>query len=366
MSRYSLRHLSDSALLHELKTLVAQDRATTALLVAHLGEVDARRLYAPQGYPSMYDYCVRELRFSEDTAFKRIRAARAARQFPTILPMLTDGRLHVSAVVMLTPHLTPDNADDLLAAAAHRSKAQIEQMLAERFPQPDLVTLVTPVAPPMSLPGVAPGPVDFSPAKLSAPTPAAVAPVPVAPAPQPLAPPAKLAPLAPERFAIQCTVDKATYELIRHAQELLGHSVPNGDLPEAIHRAFAALVAQLERQKFAKTERPRPCHRSENARQIPASVKRAVWERDGGRCTFVGENGRRCESCTRLEYDHVTPVATGGHATASGLRLRCRAHNQLEAERAFGRDFMSTKREASARPAAVACAPAAVTASCAP
>ena len=78
-------------------------------------------------------------------------------------------------------------------------------------------------------------------------------------------------------------------------------------------------------------------------------MKRAVWERDAGRCTFVSESGHRCESCTRLEFDHVEPVATGGHATVQGLRLRCRAHNQLEAERAFGRDFMNAKRDQARR-----------------
>ena len=81
-------------------------------------------------------------------------------------------------------------------------------------------------------------------------------------------------------------------------------------------------------------------------------MKRAVWERDGGQCTFVSESGHRCESRTRLEFDHVEPVATGGHATVKGLRLRCRAHNQFEAERAFGRDFMNTKRERAQREAA--------------
>src|SRR5512136_2193199 len=99
MSRYSLKHLPDSTLVHELKSLVAQDRATTALLIAHLGEVDARRLYAPAGYPSMYEWCVKELRFSEDAAYKRIRVARLAREFPVIYAMLADGRLHLSALM---------------------------------------------------------------------------------------------------------------------------------------------------------------------------------------------------------------------------------------------------------------------------
>jgi 5-methylcytosine-specific restriction endonuclease McrA len=340
MSTYTLSHLSDQSLLRELRSLAVQDRATTAMLVAHVGEVDSRRLYAPAGYPSMYEYCVQELHFSEQTAFKRIRVGRLARQFPAIHGLLAEGKLHLSGLVTLSAYLTPANADDLLAAAAHRSKAQIEQLLAERFPQPDLPTLIAPLAPSTYAGQLSPGRVNFSPAKHAAPAPES---------PAPPTPPARVAPLAPERFAIQCTVDRETHDLIRYAQALLGHTVPSGDLPEAIRRAFACLVGELERQKFAKTDRPRPCQRSEHARQIPASVKRAVWERDGGRCTFVGENGHRCESCTRLEFDHVEPVAQGGQATVQGLRLRCRAHNHYEAERKFGRDFMSTKRETGGR-----------------
>src|SRR6266704_6322434 len=94
MSTFSLVHLSDRDLLRELAALVAQDRATTAALLAHIAEVDARRLYLPAAYPSMFHYCVHELRLSEAAAFKRIRAARAARQLPAIFPALAEGRLH--------------------------------------------------------------------------------------------------------------------------------------------------------------------------------------------------------------------------------------------------------------------------------
>ena len=114
MSTYSLSHLSDRALLRDLRALVSQDRATTAALLAHLAEVDARKLYLPAAYPSMFAYCVEELRFSEDAACKRIRVARAARQFPVIFPALADGRLHLTSVLMLAPYLTPENAAGLL------------------------------------------------------------------------------------------------------------------------------------------------------------------------------------------------------------------------------------------------------------
>ena len=217
-----------------------------------------------------------------------------------------------------------------------RPERRIERLIAERFPQPDLPSLVAPVAPLMSPSGVSAGTVKFSPVKHAA---AAGAPV------APPSPPARVAPLAPQRFAVQFTMDQATHDDLLYAQALLGHAVPNGDVAQVFARALKALIAKLEQQKFAKTDRPRACRPSENARQIPADVKRAVWERDGGRCTFVSESGHRCEARTRLEYDHVEPVATGGHPTVNGLRLRCRAHNQYAAEQAFGRDFMNAKRE---------------------
>ncbi|MFI5372539.1 MAG: HNH endonuclease, partial [Candidatus Eisenbacteria bacterium] len=73
--------------------------------------------------------------------------------------------------------------------------------------------------------------------------------------------------------------------------------------------------------------------------------------RVGGQCTFVAESGHRCEARTRLEFDHVHPVARGGDTTAANMRLRCRAHNQYAAERVFGKAFMRGKREnARARP----------------
>ena len=121
MSAYSLSHLTDRDLLQRLARLVAQDRATTAALLAHLAEVDARKLYLPAAYPSMHEYCVHELRLSEEAAFKRIHAARTARRFPALFAAVADGRLHLSAVIMLAPHLTEATADELLAAASSDS-----------------------------------------------------------------------------------------------------------------------------------------------------------------------------------------------------------------------------------------------------
>ncbi|MBI1797425.1 MAG: HNH endonuclease [Candidatus Eisenbacteria bacterium] len=70
-----------------------------------------------------------------------------------------------------------------------------------------------------------------------------------------------------------------------------------------------------------------------------------MWERDGGRCTFVSADGHRCASRARIEFDHIDPYARDGAATVSNVRLLCRAHNQYAAERTFGADFIRAKRE---------------------
>src|SRR5262249_28499330 len=161
MKRIPVSRLSNEALIQELDENVAQDCPHTARQVALIGEVERRRLYAPAGYPSMYQYCLGKLHLSEDAAYKRIRAARAGRRPPAVLAAMAEGRVHLTGIVLLKPHLTTENVEELLRAAAHKSKAEIELMLAERFPKADLQARVQviPPTPPrvMQLPAVEPG-----------------------------------------------------------------------------------------------------------------------------------------------------------------------------------------------------------------
>ncbi len=347
MRSYSRSQLTDGDLLRTLVARVAQDCATTAELLADLAEFDARKLYLPASYPSMFLYCVHQLRLSEDAAYKRIQAARTARRFPVIFEAVADGRLHLSAVVMLAPHLNLQTAEGLLAAAAHKSKAQIEQLLAQSFPRPDVPTRLQPIAPPLS-----PNPPtkQLAPGRVESPMldqwPLAAKGV-AATISQP-----RVTPLAPQRFALQLTIDQSTYDNLRYAQELLGHQIPSGDIGKVFECALKALIGQLERRKFAATHKPRGGGKATmRKRHIPAAVRRAVWKRDSGQCTFRSEAGHRCAARTRLEYDHVEPVARGGRATVENIRLRCRSHNQYGAELAFGTDFMEGKRQAAQREA---------------
>ena len=239
---------------------------------------------------------------------------------------------------------------ELLAAATHRTKSEIEQLLAERFPQPDMLAWVAAL----------PGPSETTSAIQQAPGPVENRPVPgryvtgqLSPgivAAGPVCDRSSLKPLAPQRFAVQFTMSQQGHDSLRRAQELLGHQVANGDIAQIFEKALTLLVGHMEQQKFAATDQPRRgrIRGSANPRHIPADVKRAVWERDGSQCTFESETGRRCEARSRLEFDHVLEVARGGEATVDGVRLRCRAHNQYAAECTFGSEFMRHKRIAAA------------------
>lgn len=284
-----------------------------------------------------------ELRLSEQTALKRIRVARTAREFPAIFAALADGRLNLNAVMLLKPHLTAGTADELLAAAANKTRSEIERILAERFPQPNVPAGIEaiPAAPTGQLTVRTAGTPE---AQLSART------------VESPAPPAKVAPLAPERYAVQFTIGQSGHDKLRHAQALLSHQIPSGNVAELVERALEALIVQLEKHKFAATGKPRPGRKrsSSGGRYVPADVKRRVRERDGDQCTFVSDTGQRCPARTRIEFDHVEEVARGGRTTVAGMRLQCRAHNQYGAECTFGAGFMNHKRQEAGRKAAEA------------
>ena len=360
MNSYSLKHVAGPVLLRDLAVIVAQERSTTATMLAHIAEVDERELYLPTAFPSMYLYCVHELHMSEETAFRRIRVARTARRLPAIFHAIADGRLNLTSVLLLTPHLTAGTVDELIEAATYRTKAQMELLLAGRFPKPDLPTLVRAIAAPAASEALAVQPVvpSIGPNVPTRMEPLALEPVVpsvepnTVPRVEPLAtPPAtpaaihpRLTASSPGRFALQLTMGQVTHDLLREAQALLGHAVPSGDVEAVLQRALRELVERLRKQKFADCVHVRPMRVSKNARCIPREIKPAVWKRDDGQCTFVSASGRRCEERANLEFDHVETVARGGDSTSRNIRLLCRAHNNYEAERAYGREFMCGKR----------------------
>ena len=158
-------------------------------------------------------------------------------------------------------------------------------------------------------------------------------------------------------------------ELVEKAKALLSHAAPRPDLGDLHLRAMRALVAELEREKYAMTTRQRVARRSapetadeqlhrgepkpepqdprRRGRHIPAAIRRAVFERDARRCTYRSDSGERCRETARLELHHSLAFALGGEHRLDNVTLRCRAHNALAAEEDFGRDFVTSARDSS-------------------
>jgi hypothetical protein len=331
-------NLSDTELITEASRLAARERQATAALIRCLMEVDARRLYLGEGCSSLFTFCTQVLHLSEHAALGRIEVARAARRLPALLVHLEEGSLTVTNARMLAPHLTERNCDELLAAGRHRSKREVEEIVARLRPQPDARSAVH------KLPAPRAPEKPFAPAVSVAVTNAsagdticrnATAGVVAPGSPRPV-----VAALAAERYKIQFTASRETRDKLRYAQDLLRHVVPNGDVAVVFDRALSALIDQLGKQKCAVSSRPRePRASAPGTRTLPAAIRREVWRRDQGRCAFVGARGR-CTERGFLEFHHVVPFAAGGTAEPKNIELRCRAHNLYEAALYFGADVV--------------------------
>ncbi len=331
MPSYTLSHLQDHDVQKGLLAAVPIERTATAAVLAHIAEFDARQLYREQSCSSMFVYCVRELGYSEDGASKRIHAARAARQFPALFEAVADGRLHLSGVCLLAPKLTGENVYELVAAAAGRSKAEIEYLLAVRYPKPGTWAAVLTESASSQEKEHAPGHVgrdveleascDSLPAGvdgdlgalLAATSPAAAASAPHRRD--------RLTPISADAWALEATLDQETCDMLRRIQALRGRGASPHDLAGVLKRAFRLLEDDLLLRKLgAGTGR---CRGSKNPWHITPVVMRLCWKRDDARCTFVGANGKRCDETHDLQFDHVTPPDRVGELVPALRSLGC-------------------------------------------
>jgi hypothetical protein len=147
---------------------------------------------------------------------------------------------------------------------------------------------------------------------------------------------AAVKPLSPDRYKFQLTISGDMLEKLRLAKDMLSHAVPAGDDEAVLDRALTALLVDLARKKFADT-RPRKSRGCADDSDISAAVKRVVYVRDRGRCTYVGKSGHRCEERRFIQFHHLDARARGGKATADRITLRCRAHNDYEGRLLFGK-----------------------------
>jgi len=321
--------MNDDDLVASARELARKSNRVEAELLLYLGEIDARKIYRERASPSMIAFCMREFNFSEGAAAYRIHVARAAREIPAILDALRSGAVHLSGLRVLVPHLNAENHEKVLALAAGKSKREIEELAAALSPQPPVPDVVRKL-PNRELLLVAP-----TAAAGSTPSQSQRRPV--------------VAPLSADTFKIEFTASRATHDKLRKAQDLLRHRIPNGDLAEVFDKALDVLIEKLLKERFAVGRKPRrplaPGPVASASHEAPDPMKREVYERDEGRCTFVDEHGNRCPATGLLEFDHLEGFAQTHVHDVKTSRLLCRVHNQLLAEQLYGRKFMERLRQ---------------------
>jgi hypothetical protein len=302
----ALQSISDDELLRRLGDLIQASRRVESDLVAHIAEVDGRRLYAREASPSMFAYCTEVLHLSEAESYLRIAAARASREHPMLLEMLADGRLHLSGISRLAPHLTRENAEVILKRAVHKSKRQIEELIAELAPRPDVPAAMRklPVRREQTRPtsgargaravalddtreeaglsrsryGLEPS-IELRPERVATseseprldgadvnqrnlrPEGGSASPaIPDGRTPSPvLSPgsPAVVQPLAPGRYRVQFTASAELHHKLERLRALMRSKVPDSDLAAIIEEAVTEKLERLEARRFATTKNPR-------------------------------------------------------------------------------------------------------------
>jgi hypothetical protein len=392
---------TDSELVAQLGRCARLDREQAARLIVYLGEVDARGLYREHAYPSLFAYAVGELRMSEAEAYLRIHAARVARAYPAVIPLLASGEVNLSTLKVIGPVLTVANHSQLLERVRGKRKRDVELIVSELAPRSDVperlrklpdrrtaLSLRLPAAAiTCELAGTAKVGTCMVPAKGDHGVRAVDG---KAPAPAmdshrdfvleaPRVQRGSCVALRPGRYKVELTASQALHDKLEQLQHLLRHQVPGGELATIVERAVDLLLAKTLKRRFAqKRSQPtqaRPSielgratsdsgvevapvetdgaskavagssdRRKTRSRYVPRPMVREVYARDEGRCTFVSANGRRCSERGALELHHVIPFGLGGLATVENLRVVCRAHNALFAERDFGSNHIQLKR----------------------
>ena len=344
MENVCFEGMSDDVVLERVEVLGARSNRLTAELLAYLAEVERRGLHLREATGSLFAFCVERLHMSEGAAGKRVTAARTARRFPLILEMVARGEIHLTAVNLLGPHLTEVNHRGLLARARHRSKREIEKLVAEIAPRPDAPSRV------VALPRPGTAPVVEHAQEVHAPGRVAPAAERVASASARTAPAAVVQPLSPRRYQIRVTVGEEAHAALCQLQDLLSHQVPDRDPAAIVSLALELLLERTLARKVGATRQPRAAkdtgQPASGSRHIPAAVRRAVWQRDKGRCAHVDSRGRRCASTRFLQFHHLDNWGRGADHTIERIELRCRPHNQDQAVLDYGVAFMAAKKAA--------------------
>ncbi len=340
MAAQSPSSLDSRTLARRLGELAGDERQVQVDFLLHLDEFDRRRAWAGLGFGSLWTYCLEALHLREGAAGRRIAAMKVLRRLPRLASALRDGRLCLTTLALLGQVLTEENAEDLVARAAFRTAAEVDHLVASARPRSaprgGIRRLPDPVE--ATAPSLSKSPLE----ELLPPR----TPVPLGLVETPRPRSAEMRPVSEDQWSLRVTIDGACKDDLETLAMLLSHKFPRKDLAAVLHEAIRCGIEKHGKRKGAVT----PTRKVKGAppkdpTSVSAEVRRKVWERDQGRCAWVGPDGKRCNSRWQLEVDHIDPAARGGPASLGNLRLACKAHNLLHAEEVYGPDHIRKYRK---------------------
>jgi len=315
-----MKELNDRELVAALKNLKGRENHIVAELIRYLSEVDRRKLYLELGYPSLFAYCCKALKYSESAAYRRIAAARVYRDNPEVYQKLIGGELTLCAVAELAKVISPKNKVELFSKVEGKSKQEVQSVVAGyRAPETAIKRQES---------------VRIRQIKRS---------------PEPLLESQAQSPAKPHARSYTVTIELSEEEMavVQEAQTILS----TAKVKETLLKSARKVVQHHKSLRIKREHRaankgifkePLPPVDADTGRSryIPADVRHVVEVRDGGRCSYIAPDGPRCCETKNLEFDHRVPFALGGKSNITNLRLLCRAHNRLAAEQVFGREII--------------------------
>ena len=323
-SAMNLRSLSDEILLENTLRLAKRERETTLEVLQHLREVERRSLYAVLAYPSLFEYTVKELKYSAGAAQRRIASMRLLKELPekealNVEEKIERGELTLSALSQAQSFFkheksTQEEKKEVLLSIENKSTREVERELVARSTDPQIFVAE------------------------------------------------KLRPVSKTCTELKLLVNEDFLGELEELRAFLAAKYPKASIKELLAYALTQTLKDLRpkapkviqetqrinsskivEKKLTKAKTLAEKNSNKNSRYIPVQVRREVWQRDRGHCTYVNPLTKKCCSSKHgLELDHIHPHALGGDSSTENMRLRCKAHNQLAAVQSFGRRHMRT------------------------
>jgi len=311
----------------QLSDLVKSERKITHEILLCIQQIDQTKAYAELGYPSLFEYLVKEQKYSEGAAQRRISSARLLRELPEIEKKVQEGNLNLTQLSKLASATNQDQKAtgkkvsteqkrELLEQMENKTGFETEQLLNQNFE------------------------CNLKPKKEITPR--------------------------KQAYDLHLKLTPEQYEKLKKAQSLLSHVVHDGGFAEVIEILCEKFIQKKEGKALIKSS-PRMKKESENKptagaavkltennqgprdklrataapavpnprrrTAIPVSLQRLIYQRAQACCEYVSSTGHRCRSRYQTQVDHIVPVAKGGGNKPGNLRVLCRTHNLSEARR---------------------------------